>query len=324
MARPWRPPSEWVITEEPLMRDFLGDETLRAMAVEAQRKYWQHIADPDRPKLSKSKHKASDYLLSGLLHAKQDGGALVGVLCGRVGHKVRYYRHRRGRTGYIKGSIYNNLIHAETVEKAVIEAVKSTLSETEHLRQRLLEHIAAHAHANTAVDVDALMAERERLKKRMQLIITTFDESTLAEVREEIEKLKSQRRQLDEQIAAAASAQKQAVDAEALADAILRKIENFFGAMDTMPKHLVKEWLAVIVSKVVVDMQTKAIEIHVALPTAMLKSAFPSENPMRLVTTSASPTGYETHPHAALLALVDCELQTASNHICYRCRRAAA
>jgi DNA invertase Pin-like site-specific DNA recombinase len=43
-----RPPSEWVIPEEPLMHDFLGDETLRAMAVEGQRKYWQHVANPDR------------------------------------------------------------------------------------------------------------------------------------------------------------------------------------------------------------------------------------------------------------------------------------
>jgi DNA invertase Pin-like site-specific DNA recombinase len=98
-----RPADEWFVTEQPLLKDLLGDEQLRALAIEGQDRYWRHMADPDRPKLSKSKHKTSDYLLSGILHAKQDGGALVGVPCGRVGKKVRYYRHRRGRTGYTKG-----------------------------------------------------------------------------------------------------------------------------------------------------------------------------------------------------------------------------
>jgi hypothetical protein len=274
--------------------------------------------------MSKSKHKTSDYLLSGLLHAKQDGGTLVGVLCGRVGRKVRYYRHRCGRTGYIKGSIFNNMIHAETVEKAVIEAAKSTLTDTDNMRQKLLEHISAETHANTAIDVDALIAERERLKKRTQLIIATFDEGALVDATEEMEKLKSQRRQLDEQIAAA-SVQKQSVDADAHADAILRKIKNFLAAMETLPKHLVKEWLSVVVSKVVVDMETRAIEIHVALPTAMLKSAFLSKNPMRLVTTSASSTSYETHPTMRVnWGLIECSYVKAHSAACYECRRQIA
>ena len=53
---------------------------------------WERRGDPNRPKRSKSKHKASDYLLSGLMFAKQDGEPLVGVLCGPARKRVRYYR----------------------------------------------------------------------------------------------------------------------------------------------------------------------------------------------------------------------------------------
>lgn len=89
-----------------------------------------------------------------------------------------------------------------------------------------------------------------------------------------------------------------------------------------MPKHLLKEWLSILVSKVVVDMETKAIEIHVALPTARPKSAFSDEKAMRLVTTLGSPSSYETHrPALPLIAVIDCQFQKASNHICYNCRR---
>jgi DNA invertase Pin-like site-specific DNA recombinase len=322
-----RPRGEWFIVEQPLLKELLGDEQLRHLAMEAQDRYWQHQADPDRPKLSKSKHKTSDYLLSGLLVAKQDGGPLVGVLCGRVGRKVRYYRHRRGRTGYLKGSVYNKMIHAETVEKASINAVKATLLDTENLREKLLKLVEANTNAVANVDLDDLLAQREKLKRRTQLIVATLDDDTLADAQHELEKLKAQRRMLDEQIKAAhASKATPKADAEGAVERLLGTLEKFFGeASSSMPNHLLKKWLAAMVSKVVVDMETKDIEIHVELPIEMLESAFSAEEAMRLVTTSASPSSYQTHPTAfTLIALVECQFQKASNSVCYACTRAAA
>ncbi len=90
-----------------------------------------------------------------------------------------------------------------------------------------------------------------------------------------------------------------------------------------MPNHLLKEWLSVLVSRIDVDMETKAIEIHVSLPNSMLKTVFSSEKTMRLITTSGSSSGYETHPLAsdALVALVNCQFLKVSNQICYDCQR---
>lgn len=320
-----RPPEEWQVDEEPLMRDFLQDQSLCALAVEGQRRYWLHIADPDRPKMSKCRHKTSDYLLSGLLVARQDGGDLVGVLCGHVSRKVRYYRHRRGRTGYLKGSIFNRLIHAQTVEKAVIDAVKTTLLDPSNPRQKLLDQIAAQAVSNRTTDVDSLKSEREQIRDRVQFISRTFDAATLADAQPEIERMKLRRRELDDQIKAAeASRQLPKTDAQAMVERLLGKIEKFFGEVSSLPNHVLKEWLAALISKVVVDMETKAIEIHVEFDVNALESAFSGKKAMRLKTTLGSPGSYKTHRPAALIAIIDCQFKKSSNHICYDCRRRAA
>ncbi len=270
-----RPIEEWFVVDQPLLKDLLGDEQLRELAIAGQDRYWQHLADPNRPKKSTSKHKTSDYLLSGLLKAKQDGGTLVGVLCGRVGHKVRYYRHRRGRTGYLKGSVFNKTIHAETVEKAVVDAIKSTLKDAENLRPKLLAIIEAEAKRDSTVDVEDLKRQRERLKQRTNLIVANIDEESLADAQVELDKLKAQRRSLGEQIAAAQSQGKSPkLDTNVHVDRLIGKIENFLGEMGSMPKHLLREWISVLVPSVLVDMETKAIEIHVILPKAMLETAF--------------------------------------------------
>ena len=92
-----------------------------------------------------------------------------------------------------------------------------------------------------------------------------------------------------------------------------------------MPNHLVREWLASVVSKVIVDMETKAIEIHVQLPKQMLETAFSSEKAMRLVQTSASSTSDETHQLLVVnLGIADCRYIRKSSSVCYECRRRKA
>jgi DNA invertase Pin-like site-specific DNA recombinase len=321
-----RPMNEWFVADQPLLKDLLGDEQLRALAVAGQDCHWQHLADADRPKLNKSKHKNSDYLLSGILFAKQDDAPLIGVLCGRVGKKVRYYRHRRGRTGYLKGSIFNKVIHAETVEAAVIDAAKTALLDADLLRERLHALVDAESKTTVAVDIEDLQRQREKLKKRTELIIATFDEETLADAQAQVEKLKSERRRLDEQIAtASAPTLTTEFNVDQLVEQIEAKTRNFFGEISTLPKHLVKQWLGQVVRKVVVDMETKAIEIYVQLPSELLKTAFSAQKAMRLATTSASSSDYETQRWSSnLICLIDCQFEKLSNAICYCCRRKAA
>jgi hypothetical protein len=115
------------------------------------------------------------------------------------------------------------------------------------------------------------------------------------------------------------------VDADQLVQQMIEKTKNFCGEVASLPKHLLKAWLAAVVSKVVVDMETKAIEIHVQLPKAMPFTGLSAEKAMRLATTSASSMSCETHPLAAMqLSLIECQFQKASNRLCYECHRHAA
>lgn len=150
---------------------------------------------------------------------------------------------------------------------------------------------------------------------------TTSTQAQLAMLHE-----KAERRRLDDQIAAAnPTTQMPKFDAETLAKEMEEKTKNFSPTLPTMPKHLLREWLASVVSDVIVDMETKSIEIHVQLPKHMLESAFSSENAMRLVPTSASSTSYETHPQPFVtLGISDCRYVKRSNAVCFDCRRRRA
>ena len=115
------------------------------------------------------------------------------------------------------------------------------------------------------------------------------------------------------------------LDAEMLAREMEEKTKKIFQMLPTMPKHPLREWLASVVSNVIADMETKAIEIHVQLPKHLLESAFPSENAMRLVPTSASPMSCETHQQPVVtLGISDCRYVKLPNAVCFDCRRRRA
>jgi multidrug efflux pump subunit AcrA (membrane-fusion protein) len=204
--------------------------------------------------------------------------------------------------------------------------VKETFLDGDSLKAKLVELIQAQSQPAAVVDVDDLKRQRERLRKRTELIVSTFDEETLADAQAELEKLKAERRRLEEHIeAATATTRMPKVDADTLVKEMQEKTKIFFQTLPTMPKHLVRGWLAAAVSTVIVDMDSKAIEIHVQLPKHMLETAFPSQNAMRLVPTSASSTSYEKHqPHVFRLALIHCSYSRPSNSACFDCRRIAA
>jgi len=232
-----RPVSKWFVQDQPMMEPFLKPE-LRKLALAEHERIWERRGDPDRQKRTKSKHQASDYLLTGLLFAQQDGEPLVGVLCGRAGKKVRYYRHRRGRRGYIKGSIFNRMIPAKPIEEAVVRLVAEVLTDIDGLRDRIVESVEAEAQRTMPTEQIADMQKRrDQIRRRTELIVSTLDEETLADARIELDRLKSERRMLDEQIAAAEVAiEMQSLDPAAIADKVVAQLQSMATNVADMPK----------------------------------------------------------------------------------------
>lgn len=308
------------------MVDFL-DPQLRELAMAAHEKLWQRRGDPDRPKMSKSRHRASDYLLSGLLFARQDDGKLVGILCGRVDKKVRYYRHKRGRRGYIKGSIFNRMLPAKPLEDAIISAVQNAFANGNEMRQKITNLIVAESQREgQESNLADLCKQRDRIKGKIRTIVSTLDEETLADVQPEIERLKAERDHLSQQIAAAeANSQLRLKDPQALCEQVLANLQNLADSARSVPTFAFRQWLETVIEKIVVDMETKSVELRLKLPIGTAISSENNPKAMRLVGTSPSSTSYQTHREMTIpFAVFACEWQIRSSRACYECRRRAA
>jgi DNA invertase Pin-like site-specific DNA recombinase len=321
-----RPFEEWKIIEEPLMKEFL-EPVVRERAMADHERIWALRGDPNRPRRSTSKHKASDYLLSGLLYAKQDGASLVGVLCGDHAHRTRYYRHRRGRNGYRTGSIFNRMIRADAIERAVVALVVEQLQNLPELRERIVQAVveqSAFLEGNQS-NLEDLRRRREQLKKRTQLLVSTLDEATLADAKPELDRLGAERRSLDEQIAAAEAAEAtQKADPQQVAESVLLRLSALPSDLATMPRLALREVLAAFVEKVIADMETKDIEVFLRLPTWAF-SLKTRDLAMRPAPSLRLQDTHETHALAVVfLGVSDCRFLLRSSRACYDCRRRSA
>lgn len=322
-----RPKEEWFIQDQPYMKEFLPEQ-VRKLAMAEHEKNWERIGDPHRIKRSVSKHKASDYLLSGLLFAKQDGEPLVGVLCGRPGRRMRYYRHRRNMRGYLKGSAFNNMFRAETLEHAVLEIIGDIIKNLPPLREQVRETIKQQSTGmnHDGTDLDGLRKRREQLRRKTELIVSTLDDETLADARLEIERLKTERQNLNQQIAAReAAGNMQSINPKEMADLIIGQLAELPNNLKSMPTYALRQFLATFIERGIADMQTKQVEFTLKLP-AWAFTQNKEDSVMRLVDTLQPLTVNETHPiFNVMLGFVDCHyVKTAPNQSCYDCMRRRA
>jgi hypothetical protein len=321
-----RPIEEWFFKDQPYMVDFL-DPQVRELAIAEQKRNWERQNDPSRIRIEKNKHNASDYLLSGLFSAKQDGGPLIGVLCGRKNKRSRYYRHRKGRTGYRKGSIFNGMFCATPLEEAILRLLGEVLADLPNLRQQILDNIERES-ATMRIDesqIEQLKERRQQVRKRVELIFSTFDEKTLADGRSVINQLRAEGDNLDAQIAAALTQlQVSNVNPNEMADEVVAELTDMANNFATMPKFALRKLLETFVEKAVGDMETKDVELALTFPTwAFLHKS--DDSVMRLMSQSGSSGAHETHqPFVINLGYADCRYKKLPRQVCYECRRRAA
>jgi DNA invertase Pin-like site-specific DNA recombinase len=318
-----RPLSEWEIKDEPLMKDFL-DSAVRERAVTAHEARWARLGDPNRPKQLKSKHRGSDYLLSELFYAKQDGGKLTGIPCGPKHKKVRYYRHRRQNVGYEKGSIYNGMFPAAPLVQAIVGIIAAQIQDLPKLREQIIQMVVEQS-ALLAMDFNKfedLRKRREQVRARTQMLVSTLDAATLADAKPEIDRLSAERRDLDEQIAVAeAAALTAATDPQQAADCVIEWLKSLPSDWQTMPPFALREVVGTFIERALGDMATKDVEVRLRLPLWAF-SAQNADSAMRLEDGLRSQMFYETHSLA--LGTYDCRYLLRASRACYDCRRRSA
>lgn len=324
--RQLRPPSDWNWQKQPLMADFLPAELsakalpqIEALLVER----WERSQDPTRPQRSTSKHKNSEYILTGLLVAKQDGAPLTGVLCGKVGKKVRKYRHPKSARGYRKGSIYNNYIRGAELEDAVLALIAETNADAPALFDEIMLAVRASEPAPSSAErLTALRAEREAIAQRVRLVTRTFDEATLADAKPELDAMTAQRRDLERQIF---ELEKQsalaAEDPEQLAEQVTARLAERPFHLHGISAEAKRDLIEGYVERIEVDMATKDAEVSLKLPDWAYEGGFG----VRLASSSRSQTSHGTPPHLIVrLAFADCRYVRLGSQVCYECRRRKA
>lgn len=331
--RKLRPPEEWVWEEQPSMLDFLPSE-LRDKALplikQVHLERWKRSQDPDRPNRSTSKHKSSEYILTGLLVDNQYGEPLTGTLCGKVGKKVRKYRHRRGRLGYIKGSPYNNFIRAPELESAVLTQVFEVIADAPAIRQRIFDAIDSQpSTTETQKKHVDLQSERKQIAEQVQRIAAALTDEDLDDAKPVLDRLRTRRREIDAQIEEISSEiSRAALDPAALADTVLARLQDLPAHAHDLDAIVKRDLLQAFVGKIEVDMETKNAEVFLQLPPWAMKSALEGSGEGRLAHSSPSSTSYETHPTPTIrLAWADCRyhhVHGSNRPVCYRCRRKAA
>lgn len=325
-----RPPQEWVWHEEPWMAEFLP-KALREQALpeikQVHLEGWERSQDPTRPTRSTSKHKCSEYILTGLLVAKQDGAPLTGVLCGKVGKKIRKYRHPKARQGYPKGSLWNNYIRGPELEATVLGLIAELVADAPYLRQRVMAAIhEQRPDGETQLTLAKLREQRQQVADQVQLIVRTLDDASLADAKPELERLGHRRRTLEQQIAEKEQAVRYvAEDPEELADRVVHALASLGTSSDALSPTARRELVQAFVEKVEVDMASKAAEVSLVLPPWALAR---TDQKGRLAPNSPSPTIYETLPVLRIpLAYAHCRYihipGSTTQPPCYRCRRQA-
>lgn len=306
------------------MVEYLEPE-LRELAIKGQEEYWQTRMDPSRRKRV-LRRSGSEYLLTGLVVAKQGGEPLTGVLCGRPSNRIRYYRHRRGAREYQKGSIFNRMFLAEPLEQAVVAFVQAVLSHTDDLADRINRSVTAQLAQMSAdgEDLIALRQKREAVRKRLEFVVANLDPATLAEATGAISRIRQELQSIDQQIATKETASAmQSLDPALIASRVRERCLALTSGLADCPKHQLRELLRLIVDRIIVDMETKSFEIHLALPNWIMEDA--PACTMRPGTNSQSSTRTPTHPLGALkMALGDCHAERRRGKPCYRCQRRAA
>jgi hypothetical protein len=142
-----------------------------------------------------------------------------------------------------------------------------------------------------------------------------------------LDRLKAERRSLDEQIVAAESAATmRSIDPTAVADVVLTQLRQMVQNVKDMPTFAMRQLLASVVGKVVIDMETKAAEVQMMIPlNEIFWGGRVDGNAMRPVGRSASSASDETHPVIRVnLGKFDCAERRAARRLCYDCRRRAA
>jgi hypothetical protein len=166
--------------------------------------------------------------------------------------------------------MYNNLIPAAPLHEAVVQLLAEVLTDVPNLRDRLTQHdieqraAALHDH----VDVAQLEAEREELRAQIAAILGALKGAALADAQSELRRLGHRRNAVEAMLAQARN--QHAADTrpvEQVVDEAVAVLAEEGRRLLTLTGEPLRELVNALIVDATVDMETKAVDLTVALPT---------------------------------------------------------
>lgn len=325
-ARRTRPGSDWHYQEHPQLAELLDPE-VREIAAAWQQNRLDAKSIGHVPKPNRDRHRTSPYFLKDILRSRQGDYPMSGVLSGSTGARKRYYRVARAYRCPNGDKVLRAMIPAEPLEQMALELVRRTLVSLTDLRERIEKQVRATLQSRTDIRArrDELVAERDAIRSKLELVIDTFDPAMKELTERKLAELRGRLRIVESQLVECAEPDAgDEADVAAIVDDTVAAVERLAETIAEAPPATLNRLLKILVSRLVVDLETRDVELEIALPTTLDAR----ELTMCLVEGSACKPCNETHPPARL-SLAEFRLcwdsshQVFSTHPCRRRPRAA-
>jgi hypothetical protein len=309
------------------------DETLRELAMAYQEKVFakqaeKALAPKKKRKSGGDSHGDSPYVLKNILRSKQTNQTMKGCLSGPSNDKRRYYRLSKGASVPLSGSTLTAMIPAEPLEIAVMDIIKQVLLDVPNLQEQIK---GAHRKFFLAVESDCeqiapLIAERDAIKTNLEDAFTMGAESRKL-IKSKLDQWEARLMVLGQRIdQAKATVDAPAFDVDAFTAAAVKQFASAAELLKTAKPAVVRSVLSSLITKLEVDLETRAVEMELMLPDGV-NLRLGAKNPLCLVQPKHSPWLNEAQwTHGLKIAEIECQGVRGgrATRPCFTCSRRAA
>jgi hypothetical protein len=265
-----RPQADWHIQEHHRLAEILDPE-VRQVAAARQHEYLERLSSGERARPNRDRHTDTTFFLKGLLRSKQGNRSMTGTRSGRGG-KYRYYRVHEAYSSPDGNAIMRRMIRAEPIEQIVLETVKAALLSAPDLRERIERQVrsALKESASDQGEREALVAEREAIRKKLKVLVERLDPEMLELIDDDMASLKAQLRSVNDRLSRCEMMppmDDQAV--HRLVDKTIAAIRSLASTLQDAPAATLRQYLQLFITQLVVDMETGRLTIGIGAPAEL-------------------------------------------------------
>lgn len=317
-----RPREEWKEREYPALANLLGDELTPLAASAVERSLTRKAGGYKPPEVPRHKHVNSDYLLTGILVSRQGGHRMGGYTVHSKNKRYRRYRITKFCHAPTRDPILQRRVRADELEDAVLNALAEVLAAMPNVQTKLAASIRAEQKSRMRDNGDrkALIAQRDDLRDEYKDLLSLgrhgrdLAKQRIAQIERTLDELEARIVQADQVVG-------QDIDPDQRAAEIAKELNRAGGTLTKMPLPMLKQLARLLISKLVIDLETLEFEIEMALPTWATMSAGGIRDALRLDRDLHMKTSAETQPQETPFFLGRFECSPSDKPICFNCRR---